>query len=470
MQGNGSRVRIANSEIHSCQYGIRLSGGEVSNSSNGDMADENKMTLLSVNVHDNGNGLDVHGLLSRTDIFIGYSTFDKNDGNGITVTNWDYLYTGIVVTNLNVINCTMNNNTYGIQSSVAIETNFYIRNSIFTGNAQTGFYYYRHYPYGLNESIIISNSQFIENRYDGIRFICYQCETCKPLYTNNLFRGHGQEAIELSCSFRSTAIFTNVPVTYISNTFSSNARDISISMQSQGLAVIHNNSFTDSLLPLKITSSDRENSKVVVSGNTFTGHTSQRADATVIEIGGFTANITHNIFRNSSTPSLIKLIDGHDHYIAYNQFLNTTMTSCYLTLRQAYDADNVVNVDNNYWESSDMLAIKSKICDVFMDSTKAIAELNNFFPTSLMEIAASSANVDGFRFARDEALNATIIGGVIDNNLDVSDLGDDHLIVNRSLIVLDTASLTINGIIVNFTINKGIVVHGKCLSICKISL
>ncbi|XP_053379655.1 uncharacterized protein LOC123527920 isoform X1 [Mercenaria mercenaria] len=458
IQGNGSRVKLAYSEIHSCEYGVRLSGGIARNVSNIDALQSDDMIFANVNVHENKYGIVMHADTSKHDVPMAYSKFERNV-YGISLSNWINTNFNSIQTNLYIINCSISNNTeYGLLSNEHILSSFYITNSSFIGNRRAGFYYYRYYySWDAKEILNISNSHFTENRYDGIYVYCRNCEPTEHIFQNNSFSGHTEEALEVMLIMRSTGETTNITVS--NNTFERNQRDIQMHLQNNGRVLIQKNYLAKSRIPVRLESGAVNIDSARMLENVFTEHASAYDDS-VIEIDGISTEITNSTFSNSSIQTLVKFRKGFNHSFEYNRFVNTSMTPCYVNVEQGYDPNNTLNVDNNYWGTSDILKIKSKICDFFLDSSKAIAKLSTFFPTILLETQSSSLEIDDFRFEKDSVLNATVIGGIIKNELDLGSLGDDRFIVNRSLIIMDSASLNVTEVTVYFANGRGISVHG----------
>lgn len=466
IQGYGTLMKIANSELFSCEQGIRLSGGKVNNISTKDMVHVEDMIFYGINIHDNRYGIILHGTSSKSHIPIGYSNFDKNVEAGIAVRNWNALNNDNIVTNLHIVNCSMNNNTknglYVGQSSL---TNTYIWNSTFIGNLQRGILNSKWF--GGSETLFISNSNFVENRIAGLQFSCLSCEPNTHIYLNNTFREHGNTGMKIFMSL-TEGMTTNLTIQ--NNVFHHNLRDIRLNIQNNGRAFIQNNIFEQSRAAIELSGGSDYTSHAILFRNTFIAHTSTNDDS-VIEIDKITTSITNSTFSNSSIPTLIRYISGLDHVFAYNRFVNTSKTSCFLTLKQSYESDAFLNIDFNYWDTSDKNEIKTKICDFFLDSSRAVAKLNEFFPTIMMETSASANGIDDFKFARQSG-NAAVVGGIIKGNRDYFSQANEQIIVNRSVLILESAHVNVGGVNIQFATNRGITVHGTyyTIFICQIPL
>jgi hypothetical protein len=143
------------------------------------------------------------------------------------------------------------------------------------------------------------------------------------------------------------------------------------------------------------------------------------------------------------------------------------VTSCYISVGQTYNSVSALNIDNNFWGLSDIADVKAKVCDFFIDSSKAIAKLNYYFINEKMGIISTANNLDSFRSSMDVENNITYIGGVIDRNMDFSDLNGLELVLNRSLLVSKGVTVEIANVSITIKRNRGIRVYGNMHLISK---
>jgi hypothetical protein len=464
LQGNGSSVKIANSEIHSCTVGIRLAGGIAENVSDSDTLQEHDLSLLNVNVHHNKDGVLAHGDISKPVIIFLYCNFDYNDDNGILISNWDISDQSLIWTNLYIINCSISNNfDYGIQSTQRIVSNIYIKNSTLSNNQYSGVYISRYNSRIAKETLIVTNSYFVKNRNDGIHVTCYQCKPSALSFHNNVFSENVDNAIELNLRVQSTGGISGLSIS--NNRFERNGnRDIVAYLGHYVIAYIHNNYFAKSRTSMKVTGNILTDTEVCyMFGNVFNEHSSTY-DESVLEVEGVTATISNTTFANSSIRTLVRFKDGFDHTFEFNRFVNTSLTECFVSVDQKYDPNYTFVMDNNYWGTGEIIKIKTKVCDFFHDSDKAVAKITNIFSTEAYDMKVSTEDIDDFRFTRDDDLNATIIGGIVKAQLDLSTLGDGRFIVNRSLLITDSAAVSFKNVTVYFESRRGIAQYGMSYS------
>ncbi|WAR19896.1 FA8-like protein [Mya arenaria] len=80
ISGNGSSVRLMNTEVHSCIAGIRLAGGAGKSPA--------QPILFGMSIHTNEYGIQLHGTVEAPTVYIENSKVDRNTRSGITVSKW----------------------------------------------------------------------------------------------------------------------------------------------------------------------------------------------------------------------------------------------------------------------------------------------------------------------------------------------------------------------------------------------
>lgn len=459
VQGHGGRLRLSQCDIHSCQHGLRLSAGLQHYYSSPKDVKEADMNFYFLNVHNNEYGMSLYGKNDEFSFILGYSKIENNDRNGIQVTNWD-ASREVTKTRLFILYGSVNyNKVYGVELSEGLRFDLFVHNSSFRGNENHGIRIYQWYPDVEDNTVVISESTFIDNRNNAFEFYCRYCDFRQISFLSNNFSGHSQEALDVYITSRTSEY--NTTLAFKNNQFSSNLRDIKVDAQSDVRTVIENNRFFQSRYALTVSSNDLDKNRVLIFGNEFVNTGASSSTDVLVDINGVTSDIKNNTFLNCSVPSLIFLRTGFDHSVGLNKFQNSSASSCFVKLDQNYSPNDSITLDGNYWGTREKEVIKQKICDFFYNSKKAIASVSSYYPTDQMETLTSSPELDSFRYERNTQQNAYIVGGIVNQDLDLSNLGSENIIVNRSILISEGVSVILGQAVVNFTSARGIVVLGK---------
>ncbi|XP_052277927.1 uncharacterized protein LOC127876624 [Dreissena polymorpha] len=424
IQGNGSNIHISNSDIYSCVQGLLLSGGISANQLESGWGP----ILFKTKVTNNEQGTRMHGVLGQEIMLFEATDFDLNN-YGIEVENWANIQTQIISTILLSENVSMSNNrNYGLYIKIGSPTVVDVRGSMFVGNRNGGVYWYQYYTNNPRQAFTITDTLFEDTNF-GISYTCNYCRT------------------------------SNMTVTIASNTFNDNKRDIYITFHSSEQSFIVQNVFSKSqeVLAIQSDTSMETNISVIISENSFVN---LLRGYTAVSVSFVKTIISKNSFNNCSSTTLISVKNGFDHLIANNTFVNSTDSICYVQTKQPYTKGKTISASLNYWDTNDIFAVKSKVCDFFVDSSTAIIDVKGFYEDFSMKKLNYSKAIDMFRSAINETTNITYIGGIVDDDIDISTLGVSRFMLNRSLLIQEGVTVRIQGVTLNITDVKGIVVLG----------
>jgi hypothetical protein len=246
------------------------------------------------------------------------------------------------------------------------------------------------------------------------------------------------------------------------NTFVTNSHDIRASFKTDGpvRGYLESNMFQESRFPIDMKSETLKNN-VSIRENKFKTCLSKYVEDKFIDIVDISAHIFNNSFEHCRLSTGISLNHGTGHLFAFNSFINTTVSECYISIGQSYIDNDELNLDYNYWGTTDIEHAKDKICDFFLDSTKAITKLDIYFTNEAMETTSDSYDINAFRSVTDIANNFTYIGGIMDSSVDLSEFNGQEFVLNRSLIVLKDVEATFADVRITIKRHRGIKVYGK---------
>ncbi|WAR18704.1 TEuncharacterized [Mya arenaria] len=454
ISGNGSHIRLMNTEVHSCTAGIRLAGGVGESHA--------QPILFDISVHTNEYGIQLHGNVEAPTVYIENSNVDRNSRSGITVSNWASVDPSMISTNFIMSNSSANNNSdYGLQETLKLPINISVHESSFIGNDDGGIYFYHYYPYTYTDAykvvLNVTSSVFTDSGF-GIYSYCYRCYLYKYALKNNSFSRLQQSvymyAVDLDGQHRETATIAN-------NVFTLNTKDLHIDNWKGNVSVTRN-SFEGSYETVRIQdSSGLDTSAVaVVSGNTFKQLTWSRSTFGIY-IQNVRGKLLNNTFLNCSSSTLVNLANRYDHEVRFNRFINTSSVSCFLHTDEKYNHSKMLIADQNYWDTADITRVKSKVCDFFLNSEKSIISINSIYNGADLTTLVHTPNLDSFIYTWDLGMNAFVVGGVISTVASIPTLTDIDVVVNRSVIVLPGAQITMTGVAVNFTDDRGVIVRGN---------
>lgn len=463
VQGHGGRIRFSHCDIFSCQHGVRLSGGLQNTVGSPEEVKEADINFYFLNVYENVYGISLYGKNDETTFVLSYSKIENNDRNGIQIKKWDSS-NDATKTALSFIHGSVSfNKDYGFELAEGLQYDVIIFNSSFERNEDHGVRIYQRSSGNANNSISISETNFTDNKYNGVELYCHYCDIGQVSFLSNYFTGHSQEAVDVYL-YKRTSDYNNT-VLVKGNKFVNNARDLKANVRSNVETMIQNNSFIQSQFAIEISSNDLDKTRLLIHGNEFVNTSVGSSNAVLVDINSLMSDIRHNVFLNCSIPSVIFLRKGFEHVVSWNKFQNSSSTSCYVKLDQSFTPDNNIVLDKNYWGTTEKQNIKQKICDFFHDSRKTMAHVNSFYPTNQLEILTSSLELDTFRYERDSKLNAYIVGGIIKQDLDLSVFDGENIIVNRSIMIREGTSVSLGHALVNFTSARGLAVLGKKIRI-----
>ncbi|XP_052768623.1 uncharacterized protein LOC128208939 [Mya arenaria] len=455
ISGNGSSVRLMNTEVHSCIAGIRLAGGAGKSPA--------QPILFGMSIHTNEYGIQLHGTVEAPTVYIENSKVDRNTRSGITVSKWAAVDPSVISTNFIMSNSSANNNSdYGLHETLSLPINISVHESSFIGNDDGGIYFYHYYPYTYTDAykvvLNVTSSVFTDSGY-GIYFYCYRCYLYKYALKNNTF-SRLQQSVYMYAVYlfdgqhRETAAIDN-------NVFTLNKKDLYIDNW-KGNVSVTSNSFEESSETVRIQdSSGLDTSAVaVVVGNTFKQLTWSWSSFGIY-IQNVRGKLLNNTFFNCSSSTLVNLANRYDHEVRFNRFINTSSASCYLHIDEKYNHSNMLTADQNYWDTADNTRVKSKVCDFFLNSEKSVISINSIYNDADLTTLVQTPNLDSFTYTWDSGMNAFVAGGVISSVASIPTLTDIDVVVNRSVIVLPGAQITMTGVAVNFTDDRGVIVRGN---------
>ena len=416
----------------------------------------------------NKNGIYLHGTNEKPYFYIHHCDFSFNTETGFTIKNWDYRH---VKTSLFLSKSSMDNNTYyGMRSHSEINLDLIVDHSSFSGNKRSGIYILDHTYYANSASDIqITNSHLLENRYHGIsvQLHCWHCLNDTTMISGNTFTKN--ERHQVYVEYYSYYVDENIHVdiaimnnTFLEHTYTSGYSVAIHSSILNGKLAIEENTFNNSHGGIEIYGKDKKYVMAVVRNNVF--QNVYGATKNVILVTQTRLNFTENVITTCTVPVLMDLADGMNHEITFNKFTNNGLTVCLVNTREAYHHKKVILADYNHWGSSDIELIKSLICDVFLDSSKARVLMNYFFPDVDMSSAQAISSAFDFKYQYDSELAAGVIGGVIRSGFIMA---PQNVIVNRTIIVDETANVMLSGFTFNFTRKRGFVLLGKYKLMCS---
>ncbi|KAH3691276.1 hypothetical protein DPMN_192026 [Dreissena polymorpha] len=433
IQGNGSNIHISNSEIYSCVQGLLLSGGVSKVQRESYLGP----ILSKTKVMHNEKGARVHAIVGQEFIFFDATYFDFNS-YGVEVVNWAGINDGIVSSSLHFTNVFMSNNTnYGLVINIDTPLVIDIRGSTFIGNRRGGIYFFIPWRHKAHE-ISITDTIF-EDTNTGIRYDCHECNTSNMTIVGNKFD-------KLNCALyiifltRFTAQLARGNITIANNAYTGNERDIVMTVNSLHELHIVRNLFygTQEAIAIKNTTSTDTNIPIMIFENSFVNLV---RGFTAVSLSFVKTIISMNRFYNCSSTTLVGLQNGFDHLIANNTFVNSTESICYVQTKQSYTKGKAISASFNYWDTSDIFAVKSKVCDFFVDSSKAVIDVTGFYEDSSMTKLNFSETIDLFRSAINPTTHVAYIGEIVDGDKDISNLGVSRLILNRSLLIKEGVTL-----------------------------
>jgi hypothetical protein len=422
----------------------------------------------------NRNGIYLHGTNEKPYVYIHHCDFSLNTENGFTIKNWDNAKTTDVSTSLFLSKSSMDNNTYyGMVSYRNIRFDLIVDHSSFSGNKRSGIYILDHTRYANSASDIqITNSRLLENSYHGFyaKLYCWHCLNDTTMISGNTFTKNEGHQVYVKYYFYYEDGNTRVDIAIMNNTFLEHtyASGYSVAIHSSRLnskLAIEGNIFYNSHGGIEIYGKDKKHIMAVVRNNVF--QNVYGATKNVIFVTKTRLNFTENVITTCTVPVLMDLADGINHEITFNNFSNNGLTVCLVNVGEDYRHKHFIFADYNHWGSSDIELIKSLICDVFLDSSKARVLMDYFFPDVGMSSAQAISSAFHLNYQYDSELAAGVIGGVIHSGFNMSILVSKNVIVNRTIIVDETANVLLSGFTFNFTRKRGFVLLGKYKLMCS---
>ena len=415
----------------------------------------------------NKNGIYLHGTNEKPYFYIHHCDFSLNTGTGFTIKNWDYQY---VKTSLFLSKSSMDNNTYYGMGSHNIHLDLIVDHSSFSGNKRFGIYILDSTSYASRVSDIqITNSHLLENRYHGISVKLHyrHCLNDTIMISGNTFTKNERHQVYVEYYSNYDDENTHVDIAIMNNTFLEHTytSGYSVAIHSSilnGKLAIEENTFNNSHGGIEIYGKNKKDIMAVVRNNVF--QNVYGATKNVILVTQTRLNFTENVITTCTVPVLMDLADGMNHEITFNKFTNNGLTVCLVNTREVYHHKKVILADYNHWGSSDIELIKSLICDVFLDSSKARVLMNYFFPDVDMSSAQAISSAFDLKYQYDSELAAGVIGGVIRSGFIMA---PKNVIVNRTIIVDETANVMLSGFTFNFTRKRGFVLLGKYKLMCS---
>ena len=416
----------------------------------------------------NKNGIYLHGTNEKPNFYIHHCDFSLNTETGFTIKNWDYQY---VKTSLFLSKSSMDNNTYyGMRSHYNIHLDLIVDHSSFSGNKRSGIYILD-YTRNANRAsdIQITNSHLLENRYHGIsvKLYCWYCLNGTIMISGNTFtknEGH-QVYVEYYSYYDDENTHVDIAImnnTFLEHTYTSGYSVAIHSSILNGKLAIEENTFNNSHGGIEIYGKNKKDIMAVVRNNVF--QNVYGATKNVILVTKTRLNFTENVITTCTVPVLMDLADGMNHEITFNKFTNNGLAVCLVNTGEDYRHKHFILADYNHWGSSDIELIKSLICDVFLDSSKARVLMNYFFPDVDMSSAQAISSAFDLKYQYDSELAAGVIGGVIRSGFIMA---PKNVIVNRTIIVDETANVMLSGFTFNFTRKRGFVLLGKYKLMCS---
>jgi hypothetical protein len=371
----------------------------------------------------------------------------------------------------------MDNNTYyGMASHGNIRLDLIIDHSSFSGNKVSGISIYIVRTLYVNRASYtkITNSHLLENSYNGfyskLYGYCLRCFNHTTMISGNTFTKNEKHQVYVRHKSYYDDDNTHVNIAIMNNTFLEHTYTYGYSVAIHSLRVnrklaIEENTFNNSHGGIEIYGKDKKDAMAVVRNNVF--QNVYGATKNVILVTKTRLNFTENVITNCTVPVLIDLADGINHEITFNKFTNNGLTVCLVNTGEDYRHKHFILANYNHWGSSDIELIKSLICDVFLDSSKARVLMDYFFPDVDMSSAQAISSAFDLNYKYDSELAVGVIGGVIHSGFNMSILAPKNVIVNRTIIVDETANVQLSSFTFNFTRNRGVVLLGKYKLMCS---
>lgn len=461
VQGDGLGIRLDHVLIYGCYSGIKISGGTESKSVNG----QNASSPIVSNTKSmyNNYGIYLIGVQERPSIYIEKSDFSWNENHGFVIENWDK--TDTAYTELKLSYCYLNGNKHaGLVSSDRLPISISLENSTFSRNGRYGIHLstsFTNFPIQVN----VSNSEVTLNGYSGV-YLEYHCWTCSSnlshLFDNNVIKGnyHQQVYLEYSSYFNNAnlIIFLIISNNIIRDHKYHHEYPVYLRFGVRSDAVITNNILSNVRGGLKIKGNSKTPVNIIAENNTFDNVYGVEQSA-ILSMNSI-LSITKNTFKESSVSTVVYLQTDLRHTMSYNSFINNTQATCLLKIGEKFDKDQHITASYNFWGTDNVHLVKSKICDVFIDSTKGRVLTDMIYLTSEMTSPNDVRAADIFSRHYDPELGFTIIGGVIESDFVLSLTESEKVSVNRTIIVNKTSRFNISGGILIVQPKRGFILQG----------
>ena len=419
----------------------------------------------------NKNGIYLHGTNEKPYFYIHHCDLSLNTETGFTIKNWDNVNTTDVSTSLFLSKSSMDKNTYyGMASHGNIRLDLIADHSNFSGNKRSGIYIVRSRYENSTSYIQITNSHLLENSYHGFYadLYCWRCFNDTTMISGNTFAKNEKHQAYVKYYSYYDDENTHVDIAIMNNTFLEHTYTYgySVAIHSSRLnskLAIEENTFNNSHGGIEIYGKDKKDIMAVARNNVF--QNVYGATKNVILVTKTRLNFTENVITTCTVPVLIDITDGINHHITFNKFTNNGLTVCLVNTGEDYHHKHFILADYNHWGSSDIELIKSLICDVFLDSSKARVLMDYFFPDVDMSSAQAISSAFDFKYQYDSELAAFVVGGVV--RLSGFIRAPRNVIVKRTIIIDETANVQLSGFTINFTRNRGFVLLGKYKLMCS---
>ena len=473
IQGDSAGVRIRHSNLYSCNVGIQISDGIMNDEFHQNVKSESIFVISHTKCIYNKNGIYLHGTNEKPYFYIHHCDLSFNTGTGFTIKNWDKVKTTDISTSLFLSKSSMDNNAYyGMVSDDNIRLDLIVDHSSFSGNKRSGIYIDRNRYENSASDIQITNSHLLENHYHGIyaKLYCWHCLNDTTMISGNTFTKNERHQVYVEYYSYYDDENTHVDIAIMNNTFLEHAYKSGylVAIHSSRLnskLAIEENTFNNSHGGIEIYGKNKKYVMAVVRNNVF--QNVYGATKNVIFVTKTRLNFTENVITTCTVPVLMDLADGINHEITFNNFSNNGLTVCLVNVGEDYRHKHFIFADYNHWGSSDIELIKSLICDVFLDSSKARVLMDYFFPDVGMSSAQAISSAFHLNYQYDSELAVGVIGGVIHSGFNMSILVSKNVIVNRTIIVDETANVLLSGFTFNFTRKRGFVLLGKYKLMCS---
>ncbi|VDI65684.1 Hypothetical predicted protein, partial [Mytilus galloprovincialis] len=449
--------------FYSCSSALRVSEGNNLTVTHKEAIPETAFKIRNSEFIHNQYGIQFLGTTENPSFFIKQCNISLNSGYGIQIGNWFNRAISSVLSRLYIdMSSIERNSNHGIYSGSDGFASIFVNNTVIKDHptGSIGIYSYRYWRSGFSENITIMNSEFSNNRQQSVQMYSYSSyRSCSFLkITNTTFDSNFHRSVDVNLYSKCLSI------SIVGNSFQNSLGSYTaIELGNLGLqsdVKIIENTFRASHTVISV---NGRNSIIPVSiqGNVFDNSTpvTINSKSSLITIFNARLNFTRNTVQNCVMYSLVDIKDGVEHIFSENKFIDNQLTPCYINVETKFSRTHTISASNNFWGDTNTDTIKSKICDFFVDTRLALVKVERFYTDITM---LSTLNISNdFKSVQQQDEKVYVIGGIINGSLSMLYPEGSIIVVNRSILILETGDVQITNASFNFSQNRGIRSYGK---------